>query len=106
MSATTDGGRPDRISHTSEVAEQEWVSGLLRQVADTDDGRLRIAATLAADDLHRIWHWTEHRPSQRDRRTHQICCDELDRRCRCLLDQMGGLRPRQAPDAGGGEPLS
>jgi hypothetical protein len=104
MSSTTDGGRPDSFSHTSEIAEHEWVSDLLRQVADTDDGRLRIAATLAADDLHRIWRWTEHRASQRDRRTHQICCDELEQRG--LLDQIRGLTPRQAPDADGGEPLT
>jgi hypothetical protein len=104
MSATTDGGRPDNISHTSEVAEHEWVSDILRQVADTDDGRLRIAATLAADDLHRIWHWTEQRASERDRRTHQLCCDELERRGH--LDQLRGLTTGQAPDADGGEPLS
>jgi hypothetical protein len=103
MDATTDGGRPHNISHTSEVAEHEWVSDLLRQVADTDDGRLRIAATLAANDLHRIWHWTEHRGSQRDRRTHQLCCDELEQRGH--LDQLRGLTPSQAP-AADGEPLS
>jgi hypothetical protein len=104
MTSTTDGGRPDYISHMSEVAEHEWVSDLLRQVADTGDGRLRIAATLAADDLHRIWHWTEHQGSQRDRRTHQICCDELERRGH--LDQLRGLTAGQAPDADGGDPLS
>jgi hypothetical protein len=104
MDATTNGGRPDNISHTSEVAEHEWVSDLLRQVADTDDGRLRIAATLAAEDLHRIWHWTERRASERDRRTHLICCDELERRGH--LDQLRGLTPGQAPVADDGEPLS
>lgn len=104
MSATTDGGRPHSFSHTSEIAEHEWVSDLLRQVADADDGRLRIAASLAADDLHRIWHWTEHRGTQRDRRTRQICCNELEQRG--LLDQLRGVPPRQAPDADGGEPLT
>ena len=102
MSATTDGGRPDWISHTSEIGGHEWVSDLLRQVADTDDGRLRIAATLAADDLHRIWRWTERRASERDRRTHQLCCNELSRRD--VLDQIRGLTARQAPDVDGGGP--
>ena len=104
MNATTNGGRPDNIPHTSDIAEHEWVSDLLRQVADSDDGRLRIAAALSADDLHRIWHWTEHRASQRDRRTHRLCCDELEQRGH--LDQLRGLTAGQAPDADGREPLS
>ena len=85
MSATTNGGQPVSFSQTSGIGEHEWVSNLLRQVADADEGRLRIAATLAAPDLRRIRGWTEHRATARDRRTHQIARRELERRG--LLDR-------------------
>jgi hypothetical protein len=97
MSATDDGGRPTSSSQTSGIGEHQWVSDLLRRVADGDQGRLRIASTIAADDLRRIWQWTEHRTTPLDRRTHQVCCQELA--LRGLLDQIKGLVPRQAPDA-------
>lgn len=97
MSATTNGGESVSFPQTSEIGEHEWVSDVLREVADADGGRLRIAATLAAEDLRRIWHWTECRATVRDRRTHHIIRRELERRG--LLDPAGGLATGQAPDA-------
>jgi hypothetical protein len=97
MSATADDGRPTSSTQTSGIAEHQWVSDLLRRVADADQGRLGIASALAAEDLRRIWRWTEHRTTPRDRRTHQVCCQELA--LRGVLDQIAGLAPRQAPDA-------
>jgi hypothetical protein len=95
--SSTAGGRPTSRPETGEIGEHRWVSDLLRQVAGADQGRLRIASTLAAEDLRRIWQRTEHRASSRDRRTHQVCCQELA--LRGVLDQIRGLAPRQAPDA-------
>ncbi len=97
MSATSDGSRPIRSSEMSGIDEHQWVSDLLRHVADTDESRLRIAATLAAADLHRIWRWTEHRATARDKRTRHIVRRELE--LRGLLDPPGVPTPRQAPDA-------
>lgn len=97
MSATADGGRPTSSSQASGIGEHQWVSDLLRRVADADQGRLGIASALASGDLRRIWRWTEHRVTPRDRRTHQVCCQELA--LRGLLDQIRDLAPRQAPDA-------
>jgi len=85
MTATTNGGQPVSFSQTSGISEHEWVSDLLRQVADADGGQLRLGATLAAQDLRRIWSWTELRATARDRRTHQIARQELERRG--LLDR-------------------
>lgn len=85
MSATTNGGQPVSFSQKSGIGEHEWVSDLLRQVADADVGQHRIAATLAAPDLRRIWSWTEQRTTARDTRTHQIARQELERRG--LLDR-------------------
>lgn len=94
MSATTNGGESTQLT---EIGGHEWVSDLLREVADADGGRPRIAATLAAEDLRRIWHWTEYRATLRDRRTHHIIQRELERRG--LLDPAGGLATGLAPDA-------
>jgi hypothetical protein len=97
MSGTTDGGQPASYPEASGMPEHQWVSDILRHVADTDTGRLRIAASLAADDLRRIWHWTERRATARDRRTHHIVRQELSRRG--LLGPAGVPAPREAPDA-------
>jgi hypothetical protein len=97
MSPTTSGAQPNDFSEMSGIQQHQWVSDLLRFAAEADSGRRRIAATLAAGDLRRIWRWTEHRTTQRDRRTHQVCCQELA--LRGVLDEITGLVPRQAPDA-------
>jgi ligand-binding sensor domain-containing protein len=97
MSATTNGAQPNDFSEMSGMHEHQWVSDLLRYVAEADGGRIRIAATLAAADLRRIWHWTEHHATARDRRTHHIVRHELKRRG--LLDPTGVPAPRPAPDA-------
>lgn len=97
MSATTSGAQPNDFSELSGIQQHQWVSDLLRYAAEADGGRLRIAATLAAADLQRIWHWTEHRTTARDRRTHHIVRHELKRRG--LLDPMEVPAPRPAPDA-------
>lgn len=98
MSATASGDRPISSSQTSGIVGHQWVSDLLRRVADADQSRLRIAATLAAADLRRICHWTEHRGTVRDKRTHHIVRQERERRR--LVDPTGVPNPRQAPDAG------
>lgn len=97
MSATTNGAQPNDFPEMSGMHEHQWVSDLLRYAAEADGGRIRIAATLAAADLRRIWHWTEDRATARDRRTHHIVRHELKRRG--LLDPKGVPAPRQAPDA-------
>ena len=97
MSGTTDGGQPASYPEASGMQEHQWVSDILRHVADTDGGRLRIAASLAADDLRRIWHWTERRATARDRRTHRIVREELSRRD--LLGRADVPSPREAPEA-------
>jgi hypothetical protein len=97
MSATANDGLPNDFSDMSGIHEHQWVSDLLRYVAEADGGRIRIAATLAAADLRRIWHWTEERAAARDRRTHHIVHHELKRRS--LLDPTGVPAPRPAPDA-------
>jgi hypothetical protein len=60
------------------------VRELLRQLASTYDGRLRAISTLDTADVVHIWLVTGHRPTERDRRTHQIAGTEL--RQRGLLD--------------------
>jgi len=97
MSARTNGWQAANSSRTSGIDQHQWVSDLLRYASEADGGRLRIAATLAAADLRRIWHWTEHRTTARDRRTHHIVRHELKRRG--LLDATGVPTPRLAPDA-------
>jgi hypothetical protein len=85
---TTDSfTQPMNSSETPETAKQEWVSAVLRRVAKTEAGRLRILATLTAADLWRIWHGTAHRGRPHDRRTHEITTLELIRRG--LLDSAG-----------------
>ncbi len=97
MSGTTDGGQPASYPEASGMQEHQWVSDILRHVADAEGARLRIAATLAADDLRRIWHWTERRATARDKRTHHIVREELERRG--LLGPTRVPAPRAAPDA-------
>ena len=97
MSATSSGAQPNDFPEMPGMHEHQWVSDLLRYVAEADGGRIRIAAELAAADLHRIWHWTEHRATARDTRTHHIVRHELKRRG--LLDGTGVPAPRLAPDA-------
>jgi hypothetical protein len=97
MSTTASGAQPNDFSEMSGIQQHQLGSHLLRFAAEADGGRLRIAATLAAADLRRIWHWTEHRTAGRDRRTHHIVRHELKRRG--LLDPMGVPAPRPALDA-------
>ena len=52
----------------------------LRRVAETQRGRASIMSTLCSTDVCRIWLGTEHRRTERDRRTHLIAQAELQRR--------------------------
>jgi hypothetical protein len=97
MSTTANGAQSNDFSEMPGMQEHQWVSDLLRYAAEADGGRIRIAAALAAADLHRIWHSTEHRATARDTRTHHIVRHELKRRG--LLDATGVPAPRLAPDA-------
>jgi hypothetical protein len=97
MSAITNGAQPNDFSEMPGKHEHQWVSDLLRHAAEADGRPIRIAAALAAADLHRIWQWTEHRGTARDMRTHHIVRHELKRRG--LLDATSVPAPRLAPDA-------
>jgi hypothetical protein len=97
MIRSADGGQPPSYPEDSAMREDRWVSDILRHVVDADGGRLRIAASLAAEDLLRIWRWTEHRATARDTRTHYLVRQELKRRA--LLGPTGVPAPREAPDA-------
>ena len=65
----------------------EWVSDLLRTVADTENIRHAIMGTLSVDDLWCIWRGTKHGATQRDKRSHKSARLELERRG--LLDAAG-----------------
>jgi hypothetical protein len=65
----------------------EWVSGLLRSAADTEQVRHAILGTLSIADLWCIWRGTKHRATERDRRSHKSARLELERRG--LLDAAG-----------------
>jgi hypothetical protein len=80
MSATSSYVQSIRPGQASEMAEQEWVSALLRRAAGADTGRHGIVSTLATADLWRIWRRTEHRTTARDKRTHATTSRELVRR--------------------------
>jgi hypothetical protein len=53
---------------------------LLHRVAGTQRGRTCIMATLSSTDVCSIWLATEHRRTERDKRTHLIARAELQRR--------------------------
>lgn len=65
----------------------QWVSDVLRNVADTDEVRRTIMGTLSVDDLWCIWRGTKHGATARDRRSHRSATLELERRG--LLDAAG-----------------
>ncbi len=65
----------------------EWVSDLLRSVADTDAIRRAIMGTLNVDDLWCIWRATKGGATARDKRSHRSARLELERRG--LLDASG-----------------
>jgi hypothetical protein len=65
----------------------EWVSDLLRGVANTEDVRHAIMGTLSVADLWCIWRGTKHGAAERDRRSHRSATLELERRG--LLDAAG-----------------
>jgi hypothetical protein len=56
------------------------VSDLLREAARSQDVRLSIMSTLPTADVWQIWSGTEHRPTERDKRTNRIAEAELRRR--------------------------
>jgi len=82
----------------------EWVSDLLRTVADTEDVRSVIMSTLTVGDLWCIWHATKDGTAPRDMRSHHSARLELQRRG--LLDETGrpvaagsdGARDDECPD--------
>jgi hypothetical protein len=80
MSATSRTTQLTTSLHTPGISGDEWVSGLLRQAANTEKARPQIAGMLAVGDLLRILHWTENRVTARDRRTHETVRLELERR--------------------------
>jgi len=65
----------------------EWVSDLLRGVADTEDVPHAIMSTLSVADLWCIWRGTKQGAAERDKRSHQSARRELERRG--LLDATG-----------------
>jgi hypothetical protein len=65
----------------------EWVSDLLRGVADTEEVRHAIMGTLSVADLWCIWRGTKHGATERDKRSHKSARLELQRRG--LLDEEG-----------------
>jgi hypothetical protein len=73
----------------SGMREYAPVSALLRRAAATEEGRMGLMGTLATGDIWRIWRGTEHRTTERDRRTHRIARAELEHR--------GLLDPAVAP---------
>jgi hypothetical protein len=88
MSATskaTQSRRPSQLPRGSE--DCEWVSDLLRSVADTKEIRRVIMGTLNVDDLWCIWRGTKHGGTARDKRSHLSARLELQRRG--LLDEWG-----------------
>jgi len=58
----------------------EWVSDLLRSVADTEEIRHAIMGTLSVADLLCIWRATKDGPTARDKRSHRTATLELERR--------------------------
>jgi hypothetical protein len=88
MSATSKATRSRQSSQLPRGSEDcEWVSDLLRGVADTDEIRRVIMGTLNADDLWCIWRGTKHGATARDKRSHLSARLELQRRG--LLDAWG-----------------
>jgi len=65
----------------------QWVSDLLRGLADTEDVRHAIMSTLSVADLWCIWRGTKQGAANRDKRSHQSASRELQRRG--LLDAAG-----------------
>jgi len=80
MSAISSFVQPIRSLEAPEIAEQEWVSGLLRRAAGGERDRLGMVSMLAENDLWRIWQGTQRRATARDRRTHEATGVELARR--------------------------
>jgi hypothetical protein len=94
MSTTRRLRQLKRLPHPPGTEDCEWVSEVLRQVADTEGVRRTIMGMLAADDLWCIWRATKDGTTARDKRSHQTARLELERRG--LLDSMG--RPLPAAD--------
>jgi len=80
MSAISSFVQPMKSLEAPEIAEQDWVSGLLRRASGGDRDRCGIVSTLADADLWRIWQGTQRRATARDRRTHEATGVELARR--------------------------
>ncbi len=80
MSAISSFARPMKSLEAPEIAEQDWVSGLLRRAAGGKRDRLDMVSMLADADLWRIWQGTQRRATPRDRRTHEATGVELARR--------------------------
>ena len=80
MSAISSFVQPIRSLEAPEIAEQEWVSGLLHRAAGGERDRLGMVSMLAENDLWRIWQGTQRRATARDRRTHEATGVELARR--------------------------
>jgi hypothetical protein len=92
MSATSKARRAARSLQLPRGAEDcEWVSDLLRSVADTEDIRRVIMGTLNVDDLWCIWRGTKDGATARDKRSHLSARLELERRG--LLDAWGQPLP-------------
>ena len=88
MSATSKAWQsadPSRLPSGSD--DCEWVSDLLRNVADADEVRRVIMSTLTVADLWCIWHATRDGVEPRDKRSHRSARLELERRG--LLDATG-----------------
>jgi hypothetical protein len=88
MSATSrawQSAEPSQLPPGSD--DCEWVSDLLRSVADTERVRHTIMGTLSVADLWCIWRGTKHGATERDKRSHKSAGQELRRRG--LLDAAG-----------------
>ena len=88
MSATSKAWQSADASQLPPGSEDcEWVSDLLRNVADTEKVRQAIMGTLSVADLWCIWRGTKHGATERDWRSHRTARLELQRRG--LLDAAG-----------------
>jgi len=91
MSATSRAWQPADSSQLPRGSEDcEWVSDLLRNVAETEDVRQVIMATLTVADLWCIWRGTRAGATERDKRSHRAASRELEQRG--LLDAAGQPR--------------
>ena len=88
MSATSKAWQPAAPAQLPPGSDDcEWVSDLLRNVADADEIRRVIMSTLTVADLWCIWHATKDGTEPRDERSHRSAMLELQRRG--LLDATG-----------------